>query len=148
MMGWCRLCRIWTHEEHFLQPTGRREGCGQGRNDIRYHPSNPLCGDVWKLRDGRYMLVDYKDSFCTGVTFSNGERAGMKYTEGFLRYLETEQAELINTWEEWPLRQCGHRGWTRETDKMTTEDSLAFLNNLLKQKGLQPCEQKRRTENV
>jgi hypothetical protein len=135
MKYWCRLCRSWVYEEHFLLSTGKRDGCGQGRSDIRYHPENPLSGDLWLLADGRYLLVDYVNPFCTGFTFSDGERASYNYTIGFCRFLNRCEAILISTWEERPYPYCNERGWTRAEDCCTTEISLAFIRQVLESRS-------------
>jgi hypothetical protein len=146
MKCWCRLCRAWVYEQHFEIPGQyERKGCGQGRDDIRYHPGNPLCGDVWRLKDGRYAVVDYKDPFCTGFTFSDGEkmtsRASQKYTEGVRQFLEQQQAELVSTFEELAYRKgIDHRGWTDSKYAPDAADrdgtrSLAFLKGVLKLKA-------------
>lgn len=146
MKCWCRLCRAWVYESHFEIPGQyRRDGCGQGRDDIRYHPGSPLCGDVWRLKDGRYAVVDYKDSFCTGFTFSDGEkvtgRGAQKYTDGVRQFLESEEAELLSTHEELPYPSgVDHRGWTDskyQTDMADRDGSrsLAFLKAVLKMKA-------------
>lgn len=142
-MCWCRLCRKWVYEQHFEVPGQyERNGCGQGRDDIRYHPDHPLCGDLWKLKDGRYMLTDYVDSFCTGFTFSDGikvlGRGSLKYTAGVRDFLEKNQAELISTFEELPYpKGVDYRGWTDSKYKgdkadMNGERSLAFIKAVLK----------------
>lgn len=146
MKCWCRLCREWVHEQHF-ETTGRyeRDGCGQGRKDIRHHPDNPLCGDVWRLGDGCYVVVDYKDPFYTGLTLSDGDkvlgRSGFGYTDGVRRLLEGERAELVSTFEEIPYhRGVDHRGWTDPKYKPDASDrdgvrSLNFLKAVLKSKA-------------
>jgi hypothetical protein len=129
---WCRKCRDWFDQYHFLLKSGSWSGCGNSKENehIRYHAGNPLCGDIWQLRDKRYMVVDYVDSFQVGVTFSDGTQGGVKYRDGFRQ--NVTGGKLISTWEEWPFRYCDYRGWTRETDKCTKEQSLQFLNRRLK----------------
>src|SRR5215475_4089521 len=111
MKCWCRLCRKWVYQEHFLHLKPGHgmqtyDGCGQGRDDIRYHPGHPLCGDVWRLKNGTYLVVDYHETFCTAVTISDGERVierkGCKYTASYRHLLEGQEAELISTFEELP----------------------------------------------
>ena len=149
MKFWCRLCRAWVYEEHFEVPGQyHRNGCGQGRDDIRYHPGNPLCGDVWRLKDGRYAVVDYKNPFYTGFTFSDGEkvtsRASQKYTDGVRQFLEQQRAVLLSTFEElaYPAG-VDHRGWTDSKYEPDAADrdgsrSVAFLKTVLKAMDI-PC---------
>lgn len=130
MKCWCRLCKTWVYEEHFLLPSGRREGCGQGRDDIRYHAERHLIGDVWQLRDGRYLLVDYVDSFCTGVTYSDGTSASCKYTATLSDMLRSNEAKLIQTFEEQSPSWADERGWNAPealTGKVTLDDSRKYL---------------------
>ena len=142
MHYWCRLCRKWVYESHFEIPGQyARNGCGQGRDDIRYHPGNPRCGDVWRLKDGRYAVVDYKDPFVTGFTFSDGEkvtsRGGQKYTEGVRQFLEQQQAVLLSAFEELPYPVgVDHQGWTDSKYKPDAADrdgsrSMEFLRGLI-----------------
>lgn len=137
MKCWCKLCRKWVYESHFeqLKPhhgMRTRDGCGQGRDDIRYHPENPLVGDVWKV-SGVLWLVDYKTSFHTGVTSEAGLSKAQKYTDGFRQWLRDAEAKLVSTFEEWPMsaRWCDHRGWTPSgTDGPTAgwpQSSVDFL---------------------
>lgn len=141
MNCWCKLCRKWVYEEHF-DVQYLRKGCGQGRDDIRYHPGSPRCGDVWRLNDGRYVVVDYVDGLCNGVTFSDGEkvlaRGSHKYTEGVRVFLERHQAELISAYED-RAYPCGvdDRGWTDSKYKPDTADrdgsrSVGFLKEVLR----------------
>lgn len=127
--SWCRLCRIWCDPYHFLLPGGSWGGCGQAREDIRYHPQHPLAGDVWRLKDGRAFVVDYKDSFQTGITFEDGRRQACGYTRTFELFVQDGQ--LISTFEERPYPACDERGWTRSTDSCTGEESVAFLKEVL-----------------
>jgi len=135
MNCWCRLCRKWVYEEHFRDPkTGRRDHCGQGRDDIRFHPGRALCGDVWKMRDGRHMLIDFVDSFATGVTFSDGEQRGCKYTGTIEDMLRREEAELVSTFEERHFPAADARGWTPAGAKATDwskEESVRFIQYVL-----------------
>lgn len=139
MKCWCRLCRKWFNEKHFrqLKPGhGMRtyDACGQGRDDIRYHPGRSLCGDVWKMPDGRYMLVDYVDVFQTGITFSDGERRGYKYTATLEEMLRREEAELVSTFEDRHFPCADSRGWTPSDAKpsdWSKEDSLKFIQYVL-----------------
>jgi hypothetical protein len=127
---WCRVCRNWFDQYHF-QTSGGWNGCGNAKENehIRYHPESPLCGDIWRLREERYLVVDYVDSFQVGVTFSDGTQGGVKYRDSFRQHVMG--GKLISTWEEWPFRYCDHRGWTRQTDYCTKEQSLQFLNRRL-----------------
>ncbi len=147
MVCWCRQCRKWVYQEHFLQlkqgwGIKTYDACGQGRDDIRYHPGNPLCGDTWRLKNGTYLVVDYHETFCTGITISDGEkvieRKSCGYTCTYQTMLENEQAELISTFEELPYpKGVDHRGWNDPKYVPDTADrdgkrSVAFLKTVLR----------------
>lgn len=133
MHSWCRLCREWVYESHFLLPDGTQDGCGQGRRDIRYHPENPLCGDVWRLHDGQVLVVDYIDSLTIGFTFQNGKRHGINYRYTFKSLVR--RGQLISSFEEIPFDECDNEGWSRLSDKGEVRTSIEFLKTVIELTG-------------
>ncbi len=103
--------------------------------DQRWVPGSPLCGDVWRLKDDRHMLVDYKDSLQTGVVWSDGEAKAMGYTAGYERYCRDEGVELVLRSEDSGFPACDARGWTRGDEKWTIGDSRAFLRRVMDRGG-------------
>jgi hypothetical protein len=97
---------------------------------------HPRCGDVWRLPDGRHLLVDYKSSLQTGLTYDDGERRGCYYTDTFESLLgygfyQQAKATLVSRFEDRPFPWCDAKGWSREEDKPTLQDSLNFLQAVL-----------------
>lgn len=132
MMCWCQKCRLWVSSHHI-----EIEDRTNARDGIRYHPGSPLCGDVWKLANGLYVVIDYIDPFCTGFTLSDGTQLGQKYTEGMRQYFESNKGELISTFEELPFPWSDHRGWSTNVKPPypTAKDSLDFLTAVLKRQA-------------
>lgn len=125
---YCRLCRKWEHAAHTA-------------DSVRYHPGHPLCGDVWRLKSGHYIVVDYKDSLCTGVTYSDGEKVLSRrlydYTSLFEGSLEWQRAELVSAFEDLPYPQgVDQRGWSDpeyvpDAAARDGSRSVAFLKSVL-----------------
>lgn len=135
---WCKFCKAWlpnNHNNHILYYMG---------TDIRYHIHSPRCGDVWELLNGIYAVVDYVDSFSTGVTFCDIEqvidRKGYYYTLEFGNMLKKEKAKLISAYEDFPYPTglCSY-GWSSSEYKPDKHDfdgtrSLNFLKYILQRK--------------
>ena len=104
---------------------------GQPRSEVPWGEAyNPRSGDVWKLSDGRYLVVDYKDSFLTGITFSDGERKAARYTQFFGDWLKSQKAVLISTFEKKPFPGSDEHGWNTST-AMPTKVSTQFITDVL-----------------
>lgn len=110
---------------------------GQVRSEVSWGEAyNPRCGDIWKLKDNRYVVVDYVDSFITGITFSDGERKGCRYTQAFGDWLRNQTAELISTFEKTPFPGSDNRGWTANINApISNSQSVQFINDVISVQG-------------
>lgn len=143
--SWCRTCRLWVDYYHFVRWVEKGyfraevfDGCGQSNanSHIRYHPEHPLCGDVWQVEKDLFFVVDYNDSFSTGLTYSDGKQRGFSYTSGYAEYLRSNRAILISTKEEKILPfSCDERGWTSNPNcpNYSKEKSMEFLNERIQE---------------
>lgn len=100
--------------------------------DQRWVIGNQLCGDVWKLRDGRYLLIDYKDGLQTGFVYSDGESGACYYTKMLEGMLKSSSIDLILRSEESNFPACDSRGWSRPNEKWSIKDSVDFLKRIIK----------------
>ncbi len=94
--------------------------------------AEPLCGDVWKLADGRHVLIDCALGPYLGLVLSNGTEGGANDTTAMEHWLKNHEAELVVRSEHSGLLEKQHnmhgRRWTRA-------DSVAFLQNVITREG-------------
>lgn len=102
--------------------------------DGRDVATNPLCGDVWQLADGRHFVVDLSDGLRFGFTCSDGYEGAFNYTAGMAKWLQARGARYVGRH---PFPWCDDHGLTRiedgrYVDRFTVEDVLAWLATVLK----------------
>jgi len=90
---------------------------------------NPLTwpnpGDVFRMKDGRFMLFDWSDGLQFGFLFSDGETGGYYYLNGLTWRLRDEGASVHS--------RCETNGWPFEQKSPNPDASREFL---IRQTGL------------
>lgn len=87
----------------------------------------PRCGDLWEFPDGRYMLIDYVNTF-VGGTFSSGLRIGFNSRNKLTEYITEHYGRIISYWEDKIFTHCDQFGWTNsEISKLQSADYICEI---------------------
>lgn len=130
--SWCRLCRRWVLDAHF-ETAGTQLGCGQGAVDVRYHPSMPRHGDVWRTGPDLFMVLDNVSPNVKfiGATYSTGHTASFENSSVLAKYLRSVNAELVNAAEEVTYNHRDNDGFSKDTSPPSQTASRRFIKRVL-----------------
>ncbi len=104
-MGWCRFCRVWVDDDHFLLPDGSFLGCGQSDYTSRHHTLMPRVGDVWFHMSIFFVVAHVDQEGYILVVFSEGKQGLVFNTRtGFSHFVFSDiGSRLISAYEDTPF---------------------------------------------
>lgn len=88
---------------------------------------NPAEGDIFKTKEGVFVLVDWAEMLNVGFRTSDGREGSFAYRNAWTRFIGDAELVRYGTPENWPWTYDGYDMAEKKRGGPTKEEALKFL---------------------